>query len=251
MLMVSSSQGRPPDFELLSVLCLCRPVWHVSLPRKNILEELIFHMGLGTKIPQIVDGSLHDGCFSAGQQNWQSAQLERPAASQDAIRGCSHVASKRQYPRHSKKPGAVAQAVFSDLFTNIAYTCSRRVYVVRPIRASQGWLSVPHALLAMACAWLSGFTQPKTTLCAAEGASKNKIACGITIIVLFCSTTLNLSALAPLKVFRPPQFSMTCLSKLLSAVTESASLSLDYWMHSLRLSTCEGPTEVSESTSRN
>ena len=69
MLMVPSSQGRPPDFELLSVPCLCRPVWHVSLPRKNILEELIFHMGLGTKIPQIVDGSLHDGCFSAGQQN--------------------------------------------------------------------------------------------------------------------------------------------------------------------------------------
>ena len=37
---------------------------------------------------------------------------------------------------------------------------------------------------------------------------------------------------------------MICFSKLLFAVTDFASLSLDYWTRSLRLATCKGPTVI-------
>ena len=66
----------------------------------------------------------------------------------------------------------------------------------------------------MACARLPGFIQPKRTLCAAERASKNKIACGITILVLFCSNTLILYGLAPLNASRLLRSSMIYCLKI-------------------------------------
>ena len=80
MLMVSSSQGRPPDFELLSVPCLCRLVRHVSLTRKNILEELIFSPGAGNKDTSTRQWFTARWLFFSWST--ESPQLERHAASQ-------------------------------------------------------------------------------------------------------------------------------------------------------------------------
>ena len=141
--------------------------------------------------------------------------------------------NQRQQPCHDQEVAfltllmsfVLAQIARLALLVNIVCACPCRDYVVRPTLAN---------LHAMAFARLPGSTRLKTTQVAALAALKNRIVCGTTTPALFCSTTLALSGLARLKVFRALPFSMVYLPTLLFAVKGSVPLSLDCWTNALR-----------------